>query len=123
VAAAKADNNMLVRPEEDGPQISLKHPRGKPPVSPSISRTPVEIISGAGRTSSREAAVTPASLGNADSRSKTLAGSFRAKTKAPPTGAEKSKDIRDLYISISGNAEAAGRGCELHIRFLFANDI
>jgi hypothetical protein len=109
-----------VRPEEAGPQISLRHPRGSPPASLSISRIPLETISGAGRTSNREAAVTPASLGNAARRCKTCAGFFfAAKTTAPSAGAEKSGEaIRTSKFS--GNAEAAGRGCELRIRFLFA---
>jgi hypothetical protein len=122
VAAASADSKTLVRPEEAGPQISLKHPRGSPPESSSISRIPLETISGAGRISSRDAAVTPPSLGNAARRCKTSAGSFlAAKTTAPPIGAGKAnnEDIQDLYIS--GNAEAAGRGCESQFRFLFAN--
>jgi hypothetical protein len=78
-----------VRPEEAGPQISLRHPRGSPPASSSISRIPLETISGVGRTSSRDAAVTPASLGNVARRFKTSAGSFfGANTTAPPQGAE-----------------------------------
>jgi hypothetical protein len=82
-----------VRPEEAGPQISLRHPRGNPPASSSISRIPLEIISGVGRTSSRDAGVTPASLGNAAKRCKTSAGSFReAKTTVPPVGAEKANE-------------------------------
>ena len=72
------------------------------------------------RTSSREAAVTPASLGNAARCCKTCAGFFlEATTAAPPAAAEKSGEaIRTSKFS--GNAEAAGRGCELRIRFLFA---
>src|SRR6185369_13559632 len=83
----------LVRPEEAGPQISLRHPRGSPPASSSISRIPLETISGVSRTSSRDAAVTLASLGNAARRCKTSAGSFfEAKTTAPPEGAAKAKE-------------------------------
>src|SRR5580704_19623370 len=74
VAAARAANNTLVRPDEAGPQISVRHPRGSPPVSASISRTPLETICGAGRTSNRDAGVAPASLGMADKRSKTSVG-------------------------------------------------
>jgi hypothetical protein len=50
---------MLVRPEETLPQISVRHPRGSPPVSASSSRTPHETVSGSGDTSS-EAGPTPA---------------------------------------------------------------
>jgi len=64
---------MLVRPEESGPQISVRHPRGSPPVSESSSRIPMETISGAGLTSSRDAGVTATSLGICDSRSRTSA--------------------------------------------------
>jgi hypothetical protein len=80
VAAAKAASNTLVRPDEAGPQISVRHPRGSPPLSASISRTPLETICGAGRTSNRDAEVTPASLGIADKRSKTRLGHAGAAT-------------------------------------------
>jgi hypothetical protein len=62
VAAASADNIKVLRPEEAGPQISVRQPRGRPPVSMSMAAMPLDTISGAGRTASREAAVTPASL-------------------------------------------------------------
>ena len=62
VAAASAASSTVVRPEEAGPQISVRQPRGRPPVSASIAAMPLETISGAGRTASREAGVTPASL-------------------------------------------------------------
>jgi len=62
VAAASAASSNVVRPEEAGPQISVRQPRGRPPVSASISAMPLETISGAGRTANREAGVTPASL-------------------------------------------------------------
>jgi hypothetical protein len=68
VAAARAASNMLVRPEEAGPKISVRHPRGSPPVSASIAWIPVETISGTGRILSRDAAVTPLSLGSAERR-------------------------------------------------------
>jgi hypothetical protein len=74
VAAAKAANNTLVRPDEGGPKTSVRHPRGSPPVSASISQTPLGTICGAGRTSNRDAKVTPASLGIADKRLKTVVG-------------------------------------------------
>src|SRR5208337_2872777 len=69
VAAAKAASSTLVLPEEAAPQISLKHPRGQPPVRASSSRTPLGTISGAGRTASRDAETTSASLGRAKIRS------------------------------------------------------
>src|ERR1700722_2520342 len=46
---------MLVLPEEAVPQISVRQPRAKPPVSESSSGIPIGVISGAGRISSREA--------------------------------------------------------------------
>jgi hypothetical protein len=54
---------MLVLPEEAAPQISVRQPRGKPPVNESSCGIPLEAISGAGRTSSRDAGTTAASLG------------------------------------------------------------
>jgi hypothetical protein len=57
---------MPVRPDDAGPQISLKHPRGQPPVNASKARMPLETISGMGRTSKREAGVTWASFGTED---------------------------------------------------------
>src|SRR5437868_11799611 len=50
VAAASAASIMLEDPEEAGPQISERHPRGSPPARASISATPVETISGRRRT-------------------------------------------------------------------------
>jgi len=55
VAAAIAASSRLVLPEESGPQISDKHPRGIPPLIASTSAMPVESISGLGLTSSRDA--------------------------------------------------------------------
>ena len=76
VAAARAATNTLVRPDEAGPKISVRHPRGSPPVRASIAWIPVETISGAGRASSRDAAVTPVNLGSAEKRSKSIAALF-----------------------------------------------
>ena|SRR5205823_3912480 len=62
VAAAIAASRRLVFPDEAPPQISVRHPRGMPaPVIASTSFTPVEIISGRGRTSSLDAGRTSAS--------------------------------------------------------------
>src|ERR1019366_8540402 len=49
VACAKIASSRLVRPEEAGPTISVRHPRGNPPVASSPSRIPEGTISGAGR--------------------------------------------------------------------------
>src|SRR5579862_1714270 len=58
VAAASAANNNEVRPEEAGPQISVRHPRGRPPVRASRAWMPLETISGAGLMERREAGTT-----------------------------------------------------------------
>ena len=55
VAAAIIATSTLVFPQEAGPQISVREPRGMPPVIASTSEMPVESISGLGRTSSRDA--------------------------------------------------------------------
>src|SRR5580698_5983276 len=59
---APGSSSKVVRPEEAGPQISVRQPRGRPPVRPSIAAMPLDTISGTGRTANREAGVTPASL-------------------------------------------------------------
>lgn len=59
VAAANVASSTLVFPDEGGPHISVKHPRGMPPVKASSSGIPLEIISGLGRTSSCDAGRTP----------------------------------------------------------------
>ena len=41
VAAARIESSRLVRPEEAGPTISVRHPRGSPPVAESTSEMPV----------------------------------------------------------------------------------
>ena len=38
------ETSRLVRPEEAGPVISVRHPRGSPPVAASISGTPLRTI-------------------------------------------------------------------------------
>ena len=45
VREASAANSKLVRPEHGGPQISVKPPRGNPPVRSSISAIPAETVS------------------------------------------------------------------------------
>src|ERR1700676_5079114 len=90
VAAASADSNKVVRPEEAGPQISVKHPRGSPPVSASIAAMPLDIISGVGRTANREAGVTPASLESLKAPRKfsepTRCGGRASPKSSPPEG-------------------------------------
>jgi hypothetical protein len=114
VAAARVANSTLVRPDEAGPQISVRHPRGSPPVSTSIAWTPLETICGMGRTSNREAGVTPASLGIADKRWQTSVDQTGAATatKRPGAAVETSGKV-DMETSgfqgTSGPAQALGR--------------
>ena len=68
VAAASAASSKVVRPEDAGPQISVKQPRGRPPVRTSIATIPLDTISGAGRTANREAGVMPASLASLEEK-------------------------------------------------------
>ena len=44
VRALKAESSKLVRPEQEGPKISVNAPRGNPPVNESISGMPVETV-------------------------------------------------------------------------------
>src|SRR5271156_1261838 len=44
VRARRAESSKLVRPEHDGPKISVSAPRGKPPVNKSISGMPLETV-------------------------------------------------------------------------------
>ncbi len=77
VAAASAASNKVVRPEEAGPQISVRQPRGRPPVSASIAAIPLETISGVGRAANREAGVMPASLESAEKAPEPMVGTTR----------------------------------------------
>src|SRR5580704_5714326 len=125
VAAAKAANQTLVRPDEAGPQISVRHPRGSPPVSVSISRTPLETICGIGRTSNRDAEVTPASLGMADKCLKTSVGHAGAETATKRPGAAVETNGKDDmetsgFQGTSGPRSGALGG--MYIRLLFAFD-
>src|ERR1019366_4505747 len=70
VARASAKSNTLVLPDEAVPQISVRQPRARPPVSKSSCGIPLDTISGAGRTSRREAGTTAASFGMAPTRAK-----------------------------------------------------
>src|ERR1019366_5525833 len=85
VAAASADSSKVVRPEEAGPQISVRQPRRRPPVRGSIAAMPLGTISGAGRTANREAAVTPASLASLKAAGK-IAGTTRCGGCPSPKG-------------------------------------
>src|SRR6202142_4611963 len=62
VARANAKSKTLVLPDEAAPQISVRQPRAKPPVSASSCGMPLDTISGAGRTARREAGTTGANL-------------------------------------------------------------
>src|SRR3981081_4021346 len=78
VARASARSNTLVLPDEAVPQISVRQPRARPPVSKSSCGMPLETISGAGRTSRREAGTTAASFGIAPTAAKISAVFFFA---------------------------------------------
>jgi len=49
VACARIESSRLVRPEEAGPKISVRQPRGRPPVAWSTSGMPEQTHSGDGR--------------------------------------------------------------------------
>jgi hypothetical protein len=107
-------SSTLVRPEEADPQISLRHPRGSPPVSASISRMPLEIISGEGRTARREAGVTPASFGTVASCFRTHAASLsKTATGWPPATCEQTngEDNFDLRNFRERDFAGASEGC------------
>src|ERR1700691_358540 len=139
VAAASAASNKVVRPEEAGPQISVRQPRGRPPVSASMAAIPLETISGVGRAPNREAGVMPASLESAEKAPEPMVGTARCGGRAwapegcGPTSApysSKSKTKGRLWaaevetsedIDSSGNfRERRGGKPRRHIRFLFA---
>jgi hypothetical protein len=65
---------MLVRPEDAIPQISVRAPRGNPPVNSSISRMPLETISNGALHANWEAGRMAESLGARDRLSKTSLG-------------------------------------------------
>src|SRR6266851_246575 len=118
VARASAKSNTLVLPDEAVPQISVRQPRARPPVSESSCGMPLETISGAGCTSRREAGTTAASLGIAPTLAKISAvfsaiesafdrGEDRGeKIKGRPVAAdEKTGEADILFSQLSGNAE------------------
>ena len=122
VARASEASRMLVLPEEADPQISVRQPRGRPPMSASSSRMPLETISGAGRTSRREARVIDAaSFGIASRRAKSAALDRTGKIKGRPRAADENTgeaDIRPQNFREHEGQNEPGR--ELFIRFLFA---
>jgi len=98
VAWANAASRMLVRPEDAGPQISVRQPRGRPPVSISSSRMPLDTISGAGRTFRREAGVIEAaSFGIASNRAGSAAVERAGKIKGWPKAADENTGEADIY--------------------------
>src|SRR5882762_7231825 len=130
VARARARSNTLVLPDEAVPQISVRQPRARPPVSESSCGMPLETISGAERTSRREAGTTAASLEIAPTWAKISAVFFvfffaiesaiasviergedcGEKIKARPMAADKKigeADILSRYcqLQLSGNTE------------------
>jgi hypothetical protein len=97
VAWVSAVRRMLVRPEEADPQISVRQPRGRPPVSASSSRMPLETISGAGRTSRRDAGVIDAaSFGSASSPASRAALERTGKIKGRPRAADENTGEADI---------------------------
>jgi hypothetical protein len=116
VDLASAASNIPVRPEDAGPQISLRHPRGHPPVSPSRAAIPLETISGAGRTSNREAGVTWASLGTEPSF---LSNGFAAKMKGRPKAAVDKTGKADILPRIFRERRRADRPERGHQLSLF----
>src|SRR4029077_4197514 len=105
VAAASAASSKLVRPEDSGPQTSVRHPRGRPPLIASSCAIPQEIVSGAGRISRREAAVTPVSLGVRESCFKRTADlGSAAKGKPRPSASIRTSEEDIGSSKISGNA-------------------
>jgi len=67
VAAASAESSRLVRQKNQGPQTSVRHPRGRPPVRVSPVRFRWKLVFWGGPCSMREAGITPASLGRTES--------------------------------------------------------
>ncbi len=129
VARASAKSSTLVLPDEAVPQISVRQPRARPPVSESSCGIPVGNISGAGRAARREAGTTVASLEMAPTwakRSTVFLAVFSAldrgedgveKIKGRPMAAdEKTGEADILFSQLSGNAEGKQPGR----RFIFA---
>jgi hypothetical protein len=140
VARASAKSNTLVLPDEAVPQISVRQPRARPPVSKSSCGMPLETISGAGRTSRREAGTTAASLGMAPMWAKISAVFFAVfaaverggenrgeKIKERPMAADEKTGEADIlsrfycHSQLSGTQRArSARARSCTFRFLFA---
>jgi hypothetical protein len=136
VAWASAKSNTLVLPDEAVPQISVRQPRARPPVSESSCGMPLETISGAGRTSRREAGTTAANLGLAAKWAKISAvflvifaavgrgeheGDDREKIKGRPWAADKKTGEADILSRNYQGTQRADQPAGKHlIRFLFA---
>jgi len=114
VARASARSNTLVLPEEAVPQISVRQPRARPPVSKSSCGMPLETISGAGRTSRHEAGTTAASLGMAPTWAK-ISAVFFAVFSAIKRGGEKIKERPMAADEKTGEADILSRYCQLAI--------
>ena len=91
VARASAESNTLVLPDEGVPQISVRQPRARPPVSKSSWGMPLDTISGDERTSRREAGTTAASFGMA---------STRAKISAVERGEDRGEKIKGRLMAV-----------------------
>jgi hypothetical protein len=137
VAAASAASSKVVRPDEAGPQISVRHPRGKPPVRASIAAMPLETISAAGRTANCEAGVTPASLASVEVEKARCGGRpsvqgpapegcgqtsapSSIKTKGRPWAAEVETTAEDIDSSGRFQGTPGRWKPRRHFRFLFA---
>src|SRR6266446_203690 len=122
VARASAKSNTLVLPDEAVPQISVRQPRARPPVSKSSCGMPLETISGAGRTSRREAGTTAASLEIAPTWAKISAvffAVFSAIERVVERGGEdRGEKIKERPMAADekiGEADILSRYCQLAI--------
>src|ERR1700687_3900224 len=129
VARASAKSNTLVLPDEAVPQISVRQPRARPPGSESSCGMPLETISGAGRTSRREAGTTAASLEMAPTWAKISAVFFivffavfsaieSAIASTFERGEEREEKIKERPMAADekiGEADILSRYCQLAI--------
>src|SRR4029077_3824477 len=113
VAAASAASSMLVRPEDSGPQTSVRHPRGRPSLRASTCAIPQETVSGAGRISRREAAVTPVSLDVREScfkRATDLGSATKGKQRPSASMRTSEEDIGSSKKSGNAGGESLASG-------------
>jgi len=121
VAQASAKSNTLVLPDEAVPQISVRQPRARPPVSESSCGMPLETISGAERTSRREAGTTAASLEMAPTWAKisvVFFAVFSAIDSAFERGEDRGEKIKERPMAADekiGEADILSRYCQLAI--------